>query len=281
MLTIAQQQEVKKQDFTHYYPKYDSELLIIKKYGDGYVVALPNHLEVSLNETAMDLLEQCEGTLSIYEILQSICKKYDANEDVLATDFLNVLYDAYSAGMLKWIDGRNIFLDVYRKDTEDGKQYAITEHSKIMENLRRFEDKAVYSSLYKKTVRYSASKIEEANHNFGTLYFDCSENGIVYCMIGITPIIDYSNHDTLLFYQIDYLYVNDNVAFSPDDFDEFLRWTVSFNNFDEKEIVFELVSTADICELLEKFAFFIEGTIASDTYFGKLVTINKKGEYRI
>ena len=205
MLTLAQQEKIKKQDFKTYYPKYTSERLIVKKYGDGFVVALPNHLEVSLNEIAMDFLELCTGTLSIFEILQNICGTYDAHQDVLTTEFLNFLYDAWSAGMLQWVDGKNIFLDVYSRITKTGKQYSITEHSKIVENLRTFDEKAIYSALYKKNVRYSAAKIESANQKFGTLYFDCTQNGIVNCMIGITPVLDYSDHDNLLFYQIDYI----------------------------------------------------------------------------
>lgn len=255
-------------DFNEYFPVFNKEKLIIKKIGIGYIIALPNHQEVSANETLMDIFNFCNGENSVEKVFQEMFDLYDAPIDLLKKDIMSNLYDAAAFGLVVWKGGKNIFSNIYTYQYDKDITFSVTEASRIFNIINSNNEIGIKSSLYKPKVKYTTSKLEEAIRERETLYFDISHSNETDCLIGLTPVKDYSGDEEIIYYSVDYSYVNPDSKISVELFNKLMKWAVGFRNDGASNIVLEaIVTNYTDASPFEKIGFKSYGSIGDDVYF--------------
>lgn len=268
--------KTKEKNYNLYYPLFQKEMFIIKKIGEGFILALPNHQEIALNETMMEILNLCNGDNSLAELIEVLYDTYDASVETITGDLIDTVFKAWGVGLLEWKDSKNLFMEIYTYSPSEEVRYSVAEYKDIKKIFTNCEGKAFYNSKFKQTVKYSSTLIESAIKNQGTLYFEMFLNDNRAITMGYTPIRDYSDGGKTLFYQVDYLYFNRDVSIEKQMYDEFICWTLSFENEVNNVVCFELVINEKNNGELIKFGFEQIGEINNDAYYRKEVRKDKE-----
>lgn len=265
-------QELKDVDGSEYYPVFSKKRFIVKKIGEGYLLALPDNQEVTINETMMEGLEYCNGNNSFEEIVDKLFKNYDAPRNLIKNDLILTFYDAWGSGILTWKKGKNIYQNIYLHTVDDELQYMVLEPGQVHNMFMKQEKSEIYSALYKRNVKFASSKIEEAANKKGTLYCEMVKSGKTVSMLGFTPILNYLDNGRVMYYSIDYIYIDLDAGVTKSEFDAFCQWGVSFENDINKNYVFELiVDNVEMDSMLQQVGFTKVGAVGHDFYYSKQI----------
>lgn len=268
--------KLKDKDLGNYYPIFDKDKYIIKEYGNGFVLALPDHQEISLNETLMEVLGMCTGKSSVNDIVKKMLDMYDVEVETAESDLVKVLHDTWGIGIVTWKDDNNLFHTIYSYSPNEDTKYEISEFQNLIQYLETFDEGALYNSSYKRKVKYCSTSIEEAVNKAGTLYFEYKKNDKVLCLMGYTPKYHFKDGvGKVLYYSIDYLYINKDETISNQQFEDFIKWTISFRDEKEPEIHFELILDSiyekDAEDVLAELNFENLGSVLDDVYYKRTI----------
>ena len=253
-----------------YIPKYVRRNILYNRLEDdgSEYISLKNHpeaRELIFNNTAIIMLNSCNGTRTIDEILEILENKYNTNRARLEFDLAQLLLNSWRMGLIEWI-GENPFLYLYRKES-DGVNYSFLHDEEIKTALQ--QSSIQYINPY---IQYDYNFNDEAISQFSFSFIDnyflikwSEESGILLVLRNVSAA-EYVKVELIAVYgekkDIHTMYLSD----------EFLNWCCDrlalFLKKDINSIVFEDADNKEIIEFFQRSVgtrFIFRGTLLQDT----------------